>query len=657
MSVRMMAFAQDPLNEKSLEQAIENRESEPDYIDIEERLEYLVSHPVNLNNATPLEIANIPGLNTLLADALIQHRKAYGELTSVYELQVIEGFDPELIRDIHKYICVREILKFNLSSFPEANYHHEWIFSISRRLEKSLGYRLPGTDKNAFNGSPYKHSSRYRGNIGKFNLGFSTEKDAGEHWRDQFLTFYVQFLWTGRIKQFILGDFQADFGQGLCFGSGMGTGKSSAVMNIMKRPDMIKPGKSLNENALMRGFAIKGNLARNIHMTAFYSFNPVDGNIEQDSTGSGYTGFPTGGKYRNSGEGEKRNAIKRTVLGTNMHIDFGFLQIGCTAIRTLYGMPSLKQTKPYRLFDAREKDIRNYGVNYKLFYRNFLFFGESAINTGYSSLSHIHGLLASLDKKFDLSMLFRHYSPSYTAVSANAFGEASRNCNETGFYMGCVLTLGRSFKLSAYADVFHFKWLKYQVNSPSYGQDMFMELQYNKRKTYSWYIRYSHGIKEANEKGIHISKRLESLQKKQLRGHMECIVSPDLILKNRFEYVWHKGTLSSTSSGLLMYQDIQFRFRKKVRLILRYAVFDVETYDSRIYAYENDMTYSFSVPLFQDKGSRTYLLVKYKMNKNLHICFRFARTSYENADITGSGVDRIDSNRITDTGIQFIWKL
>ncbi len=123
------------------------------------------------------------------------------------------------------------------------------------------------------------------------------------------------------------------------------------------------------------------------------------------------------------------------------------------------------------------------------------------------------------------------------------------------------------------------------------------------------------------------------------------------------EQVWHNGAFGSSSKGMLAFQDISLQVHSRIKLVTRLACFDVHDFDSRVYAYESDMAYSYSVPAFQNRGFRIYLLMRYKMNKNLHICFRFAHSSYDNAESTGSGQDKINSNNITDTGIQCIWKL
>ena len=72
---------------------------------------------------------------------------------------------------------------------------------------------------------------------------------------------------------------------------------------------------------------------------------------------------------------------------------------------------------------------------------------------------------------FSLLLLHRYYDKKYQAFFGNAFGQHSSVQNEQGFYTGMQWTPFARFKLSAYADLFRFPWLKYGVDAPSSGQE------------------------------------------------------------------------------------------------------------------------------------------------------------------------------------------
>jgi hypothetical protein len=87
---------------------------------------------------------------------------------------------------------------------------------------------------------------------------------------------------------------------------------------------------------------------------------------------------------------------------------------------------------------------------------------------------------------------------------------------------------------------------------------------------------------------------------------------------------------------------------------LRLQYFETNGYNSRIYAYESDVLYSFSVPGFFDKGYRYYVNVNYDLSKHVTVWCRWAQTLYTEKDTVGSGLDEIGGNRKTEVKVQMI---
>jgi len=119
------------------------------------------------------------------------------------------------------------------------------------------------------------------------------------------------------------------------------------------------------------------------------------------------------------------------------------------------------------------------------------------------------------------------------------------------------------------------------------------------------------------------------------------------------EILLHKYATESTKMGFLAYQDVVFRKKNSpLNFTLRLATFDTYSYDERIYAYENDVLYSYSIPAYYYKGSRTYFLVKYRARKNLEYWFRIAHTLYVDRTTMGSGLDLINAPAKTEVKFQ-----
>jgi hypothetical protein len=84
----------------------------------------------------------------------------------------------------------------------------------------------------------------------------------------------------------------------------------------------------------------------------------------------------------------------------------------------------------------------------------------------------------------------------------------------------------------------------------------------------------------------------------------------------------------------------------------RLAIFKTASYNSRIYSYENDVLYSFSIPAYYGNGLRYYLTVRYAVTRNIDLWFRVAETTFFDSKTTGSGLDQIDVPHKTELKAQ-----
>jgi hypothetical protein len=91
---------------------------------------------------------------------------------------------------------------------------------------------------------------------------------------------------------------------------------------------------------------------------------------------------------------------------------------------------------------------------------------------------------------------------------------------------------------------------------------------------------------------------------------------------------------------------------KPLTFSFRYALFDTDGFNARIYAYESDVLYSFSIPAYFYKGSRTYLTLQYDITRKIDVWFRIAQFYYSNRDYTGSGLSEVQGHTRTDFRVQ-----
>ena len=90
---------------------------------------------------------------------------------------------------------------------------------------------------------------------------------------------------------------------------------------------------------------------------------------------------------------------------------------------------------------------------------------------------------------------------------------------------------------------------------------------------------------------------------------------------------------------------------------IRLQYFETNGYNSRLYAYENDVLYNFSIPVFYDKGYRYYINLNYDLNKQFSFWIKWAQTIYEPKTFIGSGLDEIKGNTKSEIKLQMLYKL
>jgi hypothetical protein len=89
---------------------------------------------------------------------------------------------------------------------------------------------------------------------------------------------------------------------------------------------------------------------------------------------------------------------------------------------------------------------------------------------------------------------------------------------------------------------------------------------------------------------------------------------------------------------------------------MRLLYFETDGYNSRLYAFENDVLYGYSIPVFFDKGYRYYINVNYDISKKISVWARLAQTIYPDKNIIGSGLDEIKGHFKSEIKLQAIYK-
>ncbi len=675
-------FALYAQNDRIIEDLIEdiaaNSEQEVDFSTIYDDLNYYLENPLNLNTATRGQLRRLHFLNDLQIDDILNYRKKYGDFETIYELQLLPNFTDEDIRHLLPFVYVGKAQKSDTLLLKHAiEYGRQQLFLRTKFiLQPQKGYNIPDSvldenpNKAHYLGSPYKLYTRYKFQYrDRIQAGITAEKDAGEQffrgaqkYGFDFYSAHIQLNNIWKFKRIVIGDYQLQFGEGLVLWTGISFGKSALVLNVKKKPQGIRKYSSTDENRFMRGagFTIKYH---NLEVSSFFSHHKVDGNISLIDTAEGennvlqITSLQITGYHRTPSEIADKHSVSQTLWGGNITYRGSFYKLGLTAVSYNINADLIRIPKPYQIYQFQGRKNFNAGINYTFYIKKLILFGEAAISKNFGK-AIISGIIAPLAPRVSSVILYRNYSQDYQAYFSNAFAEGTRTQNEQGVYWGMEILPYQRFKLSSYFDFYKFPWLRFRVNAPeTYGTDYLLQLDYTPTRYISMYLRFKKEIKEQNIATEAFVKYPLNTEKWQLRYHITWNLDNGIILKNRIELTHYYKEHEKNEYGFMAYQDIRYKPSFiPITLYFRYAVFDAP-YDARIYAYENDVLYAFSVPGYFYQGYRTYLMLKYDITRRLTLWARYAQTTYTDRDIISKGsLNEIDGNTKSEIKLQLRYK-
>lgn len=659
-------FAQEEnARKQTLEDLIENIASntdvEIDYTNLYEDLTLFINDPLNINTATKEDLERLQYLNDFQIKSLLDYIEKNGEMLSIYELQLVYGFSSDDIFNILPFITISEAQSYEIFKFKNAlKYGNNQIFLRGQKIiEEQLGYSsttdsaLLASPNSRYLGSQYKIYAKYKNNYkNKIYWGITAEKDPGEEFFTgnnkngfDYYSAHLQINDIGIIKTITLGDYQAKFGQGLVLWSDMGFGKTPYVLNIRKKSQGLRKYASTNENIFLRG-AGTTVLFKSFEVSLFYSQKNIDANIQygDDNDIASISSFQNSGYHSTPSEILNKNAIGEQITGGNISYNNQNFKIGLTGLNYRYDIDLVKTTTPENQYDFQGKQNSNLSIDYQFGFWDFNFFGEEAISES-GGMAFLNGMLINLAPQISLSAVHRYYEENYQANYGNAFGELSSNSNESGLYFGLELHPISHWKISAYFDNYKFPWLKNSADAPSNGYDWFFQTDYSPTRSLSMYLRIKNEEKLVNQKSLSGIDKLVNQNNFKIRFHLSSGITEQLALKTRIETSTFSESNEENNYGYMIYQDVFYDLIKvPLSLNMRFAIFETDSYDARIYAYESDILYAFSIPAYYSKGTRMYFNLKYSISEFMDIWLRYAQSYYSNTDVISSGLNQINGN-------------
>ncbi len=641
-----------------------------DYSRLIEELNYLMLHPLNINTATAEDFDAFIFLNELQVNDLLKQRQRLGRFDNMFQLQLVESLSYRDIQNLSNFVYTGPIEEKASGQLKRSLKYgrHDIFLRYERVLEQREGYKpiadsvLEESPNKRFLGNPDKYYLRYSYRSRNIRWGFNAEKDPGEEffsgYQKQGFDFYSGYLMVEDISwidKIVIGDYNVDAGQGLALWSGLSFGKSVDISAIRKQSRGLRPSTSMNEFGYLRGIAVEKQFGP-VSATMFYSRAMRDANavvIDSLDELSAVSSLQQTGYHYTQSLADDKNVVEEQMYGANISYQTAKLKLGATAYSFNLDKPLEKNSSLYNAYDFHGTRRLVAGVDYGYNMRNFILFGETAWS-GNGGWGTVNGFIARPASGIYLSMLYRWYQKDFQNVKGGAFGENSSNQNEEGIYAGITAQLNREFSFKAYADHFRFKWLNYRVDAPSYGSEYMAQLEYDPAKNWSAYLRYRLENKLLNRTADDLIINQPADRKRQgFRMNISWQANNWLKFNNRVEWSQYNMEGSPAENGWLIYQDILLRpGNKPYSLSFRYALFNTDSYNARLYAYEHDVLYAFSIPAYNYEGFRTYLVLKYEITDQIDFWFKIARSQYTNREAIGTGLNEISVPHKTDIKLQ-----
>ncbi|MBO7647244.1 MAG: hypothetical protein J6S56_04015 [Bacteroidales bacterium] len=548
-----------------------------------------------------------------------------GPLVSIYELAAIDGFsekDVERLRMLVKVEAVPAKRSFWRHFFKKSR--STLIVRDSWVLERQAGFDTARATH--YDGSRDHLCFRYVFNSqDKFILKISGEKDAGEQFfrgrQRQGFDFYAGSLALKRfgvLRQAVVGDYRLNFGQGLVLGSSLLSGRGGDVSQLRRFSSGIRAVAPTNEGDFLRGAAATiGNTAIQGSLFAGQRFGST----------TGATGFDLSFSHRS-------------------------FRLGGRAA-CLFSWDTTSARPPDSPALAFQSLVAS--LDYQTTIRKVLLFGETAVSHR-GKIALLQGVTLPFSPVTSIAIILRHYDSGFETPLGKAFGASSKNNGESGIYISLQHIVSRNVELKTYFDYYHLHNPTYRLDAPAQALDACATL----RCTFTRYnlitLTYLFRDKPANSSEEPHYHRL--LEQQQHRVRILWQYNPLKNVTCKSGIIWKTTSYKQTRErfqGLLLYQDLAVNcWQDRISIHARIAYFNTDRYDERLYAYEDDVYYAFTIGSYYYQGIRGYLVLRFKY-RFFALWLRIGQTYYLDRQVVSSGLTQINKPHKTEVRLQTSW--
>jgi len=614
--------------------------------------QYLINNPIPLNTCTLEELSQIPFLSPIQINAFFAYRKNQKYLLHIFELQVIPEFDIGTCRKLQSLVFV------NINDSGKFKIAPNFILSrFETTLENSIGFTENGKSSH-YLGDKLKEFIKIKNNQNpKIHYGLILQKDAGETQVNDFTSAYLEINPKKIFQKIIFGDYSIQWGQGLVQAGGFSLGKNyESIKSTQKFHLGGLPYSSSSEANFNRGIYFHKIIYDFLALQGFLSRKKLDGKLYKIGDQEGFKSIDLDGYHRNLSEITNQSSIEEIKYGLSVQLlQSQRSSFHLNYVNTTYDLPKIPSGIDYKKMEWTGRQMDLWSISNTFYLRNIRWSSEIAYQSS-KGISMIHGIALSISKKQDASILFRKFASGFYNPDGNALGENTNNENEYGLFIGHQFQIAKRKRLSSYFDFFYFPNSKYQVSQDkTFGWEFLNRYQLEKKNTFKFFQQIKWTYKQENASDYKLTNKLQNVHDIQESIDFQRTIFKKIQFHNRISlHYLHKDELNFL--GFMILQDLGYLWRK-LEIKSRIAYIQTPSYDTRLYAFEPGLPYSFSLFSYFGKCSRNTICLEYPIHKNFQLSCKIARTSYFDRETVGSGTDQINQNHKTDLSFQLVYKL
>jgi len=669
----------------TLQRLLDERPDDKTPARLVERLTRLSSDPIDVNRASASTLSSLPTLAPALAHRIVRRRVQDGPFADLGDVASVDGLDRSRIRLLHPYLVVKptenEAPGTPYPSPPSlgtitSNLSAEFVQRATRRIDTPRGFSNDSS-QTTFRGSPFRLTTRFRvHHERRIEAAFTGDKDPGEalRWSPERNTYgfdhvagHLAARDLGRIQTFVVGDFTAQFGQGLALWQGLTFGKGrDPVSPLVREGRGIVPFNSTQEDEYFRGVATTVSITPSLSLSGFASRRARDASLDSSATDNRSPPavpartISTGGLHRTDSEIAKKGTLGTTTVGGAMSYRTGSVDVGASGYYSKFDRPLRPGDRPFRQFDVAGTDSYMASLYGSSYFEDYVLFGEAA-RAENGTVGLLAGAALDHESGVEAILLGRRYPPNFPVLFGGSFGDSGSPQNEVGIYTGVRVQISENWWIGGYVDQYRFPWLQFGVPRPTTGWESRLVLETTPRPWLSSYVQFRVQQDPAgtDRPGPHgrLLDGVETQTRHAARWHVEYEFSDRLTLRSRIETTRFTTENAAASYGFLLYQGLTVTPIQPLDVNARVSLFDTDGFASRIFAYEHDLLYSFSVPALFGRGQRSYLHLRYRPTSSLTFEMKYGVTWHPNERTTGSGPDRRETNQTRDIRAQIRWTI